>query len=416
MSDSTPSQARPTPAGGTDPRSAPASAGQAGGASGLSGMAGSGMAGRSSAGGSTDSSGSGVAKLGKGAAGRQRFAADELAIVLSHYDLGTIEKIQEYPRGSRKAPKLILLADSGLYLLKRRARGKNDKYKVAFCHGIQLHLAARQFPLPHLIGTRKDNNSMLRLGGHTYELFEYIKGTPYDLSLEATQDAGKTLGLLHKLIRDYVPKYETPVGSYHNSTSVHNAFQVLPQTLAKLNPAQSPAQAQRISQINRSLLDAYLSAVQHVEDAGLSGWPKQIVHSDWHPGNMLFRGSRVVAVIDYDASRIHQRIIDAANGALQFSIIGGGDDTESWPDYIDESRFKRFVRGYDSVPDNVLSRAELRVIPPLMIQALIAESVIPIAATGRFSRMEGVSFLEMVGRKVAWLQANTDKLIAEAEG
>ncbi|XAM01660.1 phosphotransferase [Phycisphaeraceae bacterium D3-23] len=415
MPDPTPSQTRPTPAGGADPRSTPASVAQSGGSgpSGLSGMAGSGMAGRSSAG---SDSGSGVAKLGKGAAGRQRFAADELAIVLSHFDLGTIEKIQEYPRGSRKAPKLILLTDSGLYLLKRRARGKNDKYKVAFCHGIQLHLAARQFPLPHLIGTRKDNNSMLRLGGHTYELFEYIKGTPYDLSLEATQDAGKILALLHKLIRDYHPKYETPVGSYHNSTSVHNAFQVLPQTIARLSPTQTPAQAQRVSQINRSLREAYLGAVQHVEDAGLASWPKQIVHSDWHPGNMLFRGSRVVAVIDYDASRIHQRIIDAANGALQFSIIGGGDDTGSWPDYIDESRFKRFIRGYDSVPDNVLSRAELRVIPALMIQALIAESVIPIAATGQFSRMEGTAFLEMVGRKVAWLQTNTDDLIAAAEG
>ncbi|MFI4859270.1 MAG: phosphotransferase enzyme family protein [Phycisphaerales bacterium JB063] len=413
MPDPPSSQTRPTPAGGADPRSAPASAGQAGGASGLSGMAGSGMAGRSSAG---SGSGSGVAKLGKGAAGRQRFAADELAIVLSHYDLGTIEKIQEYPRGSRKAPKLILLSDSGLYLLKRRARGKNDKYKVAFCHGIQLHLAARQFPLPHLIGTRKDNNSMLRLGGHTYELFEYIKGTPYDLSLEATQDAGKILALLHKLIRDYQPKYETPVGSYHNSTSVHNAFKVLPQTIAKLSPSQTSAQAQRVSHINRALRDAYLGAVQQVEDAGLASWPKQIVHSDWHPGNMLFRGSRVVAVIDYDASRIHQRIIDAANGALQFSIIGGGDDTSSWPDYIDESRFKRFIRGYDSVPDNVLSRAELRVIPPLMIQALIAESVIPIAATGQFARMDGTSFLEMVGRKVAWLQQNTGELIKAAEG
>lgn len=369
-----------------------------------------------SSGATSGASGSGMAKLGKGAAGRQRFAADELAIVLSHFDLGTIEKIQEYPRGSRKAPKLILLTDSGLYLLKRRARGKDDKYKVAFCHGIQLHLAARQFPLPHLIGTRKDNNSMLRLGGHTYELFEYIKGTPYDLSLEATQDAGKILALMHKLIRDYRPKYETPVGSYHNAKSVYTAFQALPNTLAKLNPAQPAELAQRVSRTNRFLSAAYEDAVRRVEDAGLSGWPTQIVHSDWHPGNMLFRGSRVVAVIDYDAARVHQRIIDTANGALQFSIIGGGDDPAQWPEYIDESRFRRFIRGYDSVPENVLSRAELRVIPWLMIQALIAESAIPIAATGRFARMDGAGFLEMVQKKVAWLQGHHEALVAAAEG
>jgi len=136
----------------------------------------------------------------------------------------------------------------------------------------------------------------------------------------------------------------------------------------------------------------------------------QIVHSDWHPGNMLFRGPRVVAVIDYDSARIQQRILDVANGALQFSIIGGGDDPQQWPDYIDESRFKRFLRGYDSVPNCMLSKAELRVIPWLMIEALIAESVIPIAATGSFARLEGRGFLQMVERKVRWLQEHAEHL------
>lgn len=399
--DPSPNPTRPSPAGGTDPRSH---------APGLSGSGASGLSGMSSAGGSSPQ------KPATDKTGRQTFGTEELAIVLSHYDLGVIDLIQAYPRGSRKAPKLILRTDSGLYLLKRRARGKEDKYKVAFCHGIQLHLAEQQFPLPHLIGTRRDNNSMLRHDGHTYELFEYIKGTPYDQSLEATQDAGKILGLMHKLIRTYNPQYEPPTGSYHNARSVHNAFIALPKTLSKLASMQTPEQAQRISRLNRFLNEAYLDAVKRVEDAGLNDWPTQIVHSDWHPGNMLFRGSRVVAVIDYDAARIHQRIIDAANGALQFSIIGGGDDPAEWPDYIDESRFKRFLRGYDSVPDNVLSRAELRIVPWLMIQALIAESVIPIAATGRFARMEGPAFLEMVERKVVWLQDQAEALVAAVEG
>ena len=142
----------------------------------------------------------------------------------------------------------------------------------------------------------------------------------------------------------------------------------------------------------------------------------QIVHSDWHPGNMLFRGNRVVAVIDYDSARIQQRILDVANGALQFSILGGGDDPAAWPDYIDESRFKRFLRGYEAVPNCLLSEAELKVVPWLMIEALIAESVIPIAATGSFARMEGLGFLRMVERKVRWLKDKQDALVAAAKG
>lgn len=354
-----------------------------------------------------------------GSDGRERFSAEELAIVMSHYDVGIIETIKEFPRGSRKAPKLLLRTSNGLYLLKRRARGKDDPFKVAFCHAIQLHLAAKQFPLPHLIGTKQDNNSMLQVGGYLYELFEYIKGTSYDNSLEATQDAGKILGLFHKLLMDYQPEYEPPQGSYHSARSVAASMQAIPGTILRRQP-EAIEQSDRINQTVQFLHAAYNEAALRANETGLSDWPMQIVHSDWHPGNMLFRGARVVAVIDYDSARIQQRVLDAANGALQFSILGGGDDPAQWPDYIDESRFKRFLRGYDGIyhntPQNMLSRAELRAIPWLMIEALIAESVIPIAATGSFARLEGVGFLHMVERKVRWLQANQERLATAIEG
>ncbi|MEM6393254.1 MAG: phosphotransferase [Planctomycetota bacterium] len=370
-----------------------------------------------SAGGSTptdvgvSSAASAGSQSGMPAKDRATFAPDELAIVLSHYDLGVIDTIKDFPRGSRKAPKLLLRSEKGLYLLKRRARGKDDAYKVAFCHGLQLSLADKQFPLPHLIGTRRQNNSMLKWGGTIYELFEYIKGNPYDQSLEATADSGKVLSLFHKLLQDYKPNYETPRGSYHDARSVHSSFAAMPATLAKLPSDHPAAAADAVAKATQFLKQHYLAAAGRVNDAGLHDWPTTVVHSDWHPGNMLFRGSRVVAVIDYDAARLQQRVLDAANGALQFSILGGGEDPAKWPEYLDESRFKRFLRGYDSVPDNMLSQAELDIVPDLMTEALIAEAVIPIAATGRFSRMHGAPFLQMVCRKVTWLKQNAKKLI-----
>jgi hypothetical protein len=51
-----------------------------------------------------------------------------------------------------------------------------------------------------------------------------------------------------------------------------------------------------------------------------------------------------------------------------------------------------------------------------MVEALIAEAVFPIAATGQFGRMDGMAFLSMVMRKVQWLQKNTRMLIELAEG
>src|SRR6201986_4432322 len=94
---------------------------------------------------------------------RETFSPEELAIVMSHFDIGVIDSIVDFPRGSRKAPKLLIVSEQGKFLLKRRARGKDDPFKVAFTHALQLHLASKQFPLPHLIGTRKENNSMFKL-------------------------------------------------------------------------------------------------------------------------------------------------------------------------------------------------------------------------------------------------------------
>jgi len=332
--------------------------------------------------------------------GREKFSAEELAIVMSHFDIGAIDSIVEFPRGSRKAPKLVIVADHGKYLLKRRARGRDDAYKTAFCHQIQLHLMAQQFPLPHLIGTKKDNNSLFQWRGAVYELFEYIPGQGYPQSLESTGDAGRILALYHKLLETFQSPYQTAMGSYHMAPSVEAGLRQIPKTLSA---------APKIVEVCDYLLRSYNHAASAVDKLGIETWPKQIIHGDWHPGNMLFRDNRVVAVIDYDSARTLARILDIANGALQFSILGGEEDLAKWPEHPDEVRFRRFLKGYDEVV--LLSEAEVGAVPWLMIEALIAEAVFPIAATGQFSRMDGGAFLNMVTRKVSWMQSNAEHLI-----
>jgi len=358
------------------------------------------------AGGSPIQSGVSGTGTGRQTGKRETFSAEELAVVLSNFDIGVIESVVEYPRGSRKAPKLLIVSEQGKFLMKRRARGKDDPYKVAFSHAIQLYLAGKQFPLPHLIGTRKENNSMLQWRNGVYELFEYIPGQSYPHTLEATFDSGRVLALYHKLLHDFHSEWQPAAGSYHAAPSVEQGMKLIPNTLQ--------AAERDIGELLSFLQESYRTAWQKADQQGLERWPKQIAHADWHPGNMLFRDNRVVAVIDYDSSRWLPRVIDIANGALQFSIIGGDEDVSKWPEYLDETRYRRFLRGYDEVM--LLSEAEIRSMPWLMIEALIAEAVFPIAATGTFGRMEGLSFLQMVQRKVYWMQRFAEKLVEIAQG
>ena len=127
---------------------------------------------------------------------------------------------------------------------------------------------------------------------------------------------------------------------------------------------------------------------------------------------MLFDGGHVVAVLDYDAARIQPRVMELANGCLQFSIVTGGRDLSTWEARTDRLRAKRFLRGYDEI--NTLSKAELATVPLLMQEVLIAQAIPPILRTGTFAGLDGFRFLQVVLRKVQWLDENGSLLDLDA--
>ena len=117
---------------------------------------------------------------------RERFSPSELAVVLSHYDLGVIESAKEFMRGSRRSPKLRIRTANGRYLLKRRAQGRDKPARVTFAHTLLWHLRQKGFPVPELLRTRDTQESLLIHDGRVYELFEYVPGKRYDASLGET--------------------------------------------------------------------------------------------------------------------------------------------------------------------------------------------------------------------------------------
>ncbi len=355
---------------------------------------------------------------------RDRFAADELAVVLSHYDLGVIESITEFSRGSRRSPKVGIVSSRGKFLLKRRAPGRDTRLRIDFAHQLQSFLAGRGFPLPKLVSPVTNDEAVVTRGDFVYELFEYVGGQAFRSGLRETGHAGETLALFHELVRQFTPPADCPHGDYHDAVGVRGGLNVIPAALNNAGGMPAPTLAAAVpddpatrtppgrergcTECTQFLFDAYDQASEAVDQLGLASWPEQVIHSDWHPGNMLFRDEQVVAVIDYDSARISRRIIDVANGALQFSMISGGHP-DAWPDELDELRFDAFLTGYEQ--RHSLTEAELAALPNLMIEALIAETVMPIAATGSFGRWQGLGFIQMVGRKVAWLQNHAGRLI-----
>ncbi len=336
--------------------------------------------------------------------GGAHFTSQELALVLSHYDIGIIQQIKPLVSGNRRAPKQIVVSDTGKYLLKRRAKGKDDHYRVAFAHAVQNLLKGKNFPVPGLIPARDEKNTFLELDGHIYELFEFTSGTRFDGKMESVVDAGSVLAKFHSFLQNFSYQPMPLKGSFHNCSSVRGH-------LKKICSEKNGEADQNFRKTVELLMTMYNNSSVNINQLGFDDWPNQIIHGDWHPGNMLFSNGKVIAVLDFDSLKVAPMMTDIANGALQFSIVGGRPNPADWPDYLDQSKFVHFIYGYCEV--NMLDENKLETLPDLMIETLIAEAVLPIAATGFFVNLSGSDFLKMIQRKCSWIDKNR-KTLSEA--
>jgi len=333
------------------------------------------------------------------------FSTAELVKVLSHYELGVIHKVKALSAGSGRAAKVVIVSERGKFLLKRRPKGKNNLSQVAFAHAVQNHLAKSAFPVTTLVRTRADGNTILHLDHHIYELFEFVSGVRYDGSAEATSETGRQLANLHRHLADF--DYQKAMsgsklqGSFHDSTAVRRH-------LKTIGANKSARPKEKLQEVAEALFRLYHDSSIYVNKLGFNSWQQQAVHGDWHPGNMLFSKSKLVAVLDFDSVKIAPPVTDLANGMLQFSIVGGRPDPADWPDYFDQHKLIQFLDGYRAVIE--LEKDKLNALICLMIETMIAEAVLPVAATGFFGKLSGLGFLRMIRRKAEWLNKNRTKL------
>lgn len=339
-----------------------------------------------------------------------RFEPGELAVALSHYDLGVIESVTDFPRGSRRSPKVGIVAEKGKFLLKRRATARAAPERVRLVHKIQGRLAAAHFPLAQLIPTRDGRHTFVQIRENVYELFEFVGGQSFSQTPAEARDAGVTLARFHQATEG-LDTSALPIsrGDYHDAAVIRTGLCAIGSSLSS-HDSFTGDQAE-LAALVQFLLDRYDKAADAVNAAGFYHLPERIVHCDWHPGNLLFRQGRVIAVVDYDSLRLARRIIDVANGALQFSILAGGDPA-TWPDNLDEGRYREFLGGYESLLP--LSAGERACIPHLMTEALITECVPPITETGSVGPYAGFRVLLMVRRKLRWIEENAGRLTQTA--
>ncbi len=335
-----------------------------------------------------------------GIAGRSQFEPEELRKALAHYDLGSVQSIRPLDIGSPNSPKVVIESSHGRFLLKRRAPGRNDPYTVARLHALQLALEGDRVPVAQLIGTR-ENNSLLQLAGGVYELCSFINGRPWAHDDRDAHEAGRVLAMLHRsLARARTASFEE--GSYHAAEHVEVRLEHIVRTWS--HGEQDDTLASRV-------LEMYRRARDEAREAGVDQARRQLVHGDWHPGNLVFDSEGTATIVDFDTVRVAQSATDIAMGMLQFSMPQG---TAEVPTRLDLDRLRSFARGYAQIKKGWAERMGAA-IGPLMVEALIAEAAVPIARTGRFGHVEGVRMLGAVDRLGSWILGHGEGLAGSPE-
>lgn len=328
------------------------------------------------------------------------FDAEGLAIVLSRYDLGSIDRLRLLERGSREAPKLIIECALGVRLLKRRKETADRLARTITAHTLRARLRDAGVPIPRII-TSRDGETLLRHDAQLYELFEFVRLEPFSRQANKAHEAGRTLALFHA-IAEGIDASVARTPAYHAIPKTADRLRALPQRLGE--PDLQP--------VCETLARAYDSAQHDAKAAGVEQWPAVTIHGDWHPGNVAFDGDRVGAIYDLDTIRTGPRALDIASGAFQFSSDRIPNNAEDWAVGVDESLFRAFCDGYDAGSASPISRAEVKALPPLMIESLVAEALGPIATSGRFGVISARDFLPAVARRVAWIERSADTLRA----
>jgi Ser/Thr protein kinase RdoA (MazF antagonist) len=317
---------------------------------------------------------------------------ETLGRVLARYDLGGAVHVLG-PGGGTANANLVIQAPRGRFFVRRRNPRYSSPEQVAYDHALMRHLAAKGIGGPLPIETR-DGQTFARDGADVYEVQRLVEGTPFDPeSPEQLRAAGEGLAAFHTALDDFAPPVPKNLPRYDHPRDIRAGFESLLPLATAVGAALVAAQGQpRGLPLHpgpagqRDQIEAVLAVVDRLEaefpDLLYDSLPHCVIHGDYHPANVLFRGNRLAGIFDLDWVSRQPRVRDLSDGIYYFAGRRA--------DRLDGSDIRSLTRGlrYD-IPRARVFLDAYRAHRP------VAESelrVLPLVATARwlFAKVAGM--------------------------
>lgn len=298
-----------------------------------------------------------------GVAGPAPVSREEATRVLRAYPLGRL--LFTRPGAGTANPALTVVTTKGEFFLKRRNPRYGSRGQLSYDHAVIRHLARAGLPVTPPIRTLAGSR-WHDLEGATYEVYPLVVGAQHDPgNLAQLEAAGRLLGRVHQSTADLRPPGEKAVPRLHDPGDI----------LRGLRWARDQLRAGQASgRGGGPALEGPLVCASDVgrnlPDAAYWALPLCIIHGDYHPANLKFRGDEASGLSDFDWVGRQPRMVDLADGLLYFCGLRPGaldpQDIVSLTQApaLEPARIARFGRGYaESIRPGP---RELRALPDLL--------------------------------------------------
>lgn len=245
--------------------------------------------------------------------------SDQLSkIVTQGWKISKISKISEHDVGPKVNSNNFKIETPTTTLLLKRSH-LNDVTKLSLINENIFYLGSQRVPVPRIRLT-KTGQSLFVIEGNVYCLYDFIFGEHYDGSVEELVSAAKEVANLINALEKIPNRSAIKKSSrflYHDPDLLRETINI------SISANQHDAFENLIRKNSQDILKVSENVVQNIHD--LDRLPKQVVHGDLHPHNMMFDPitKNLLAFLDFDTLEYGLRIRSVGHAMHRLSRTYG---------------------------------------------------------------------------------------------
>lgn len=283
----------------------------------------------------------------------------------------------------------VQLADE-VYILKHRA----TRSRVWEECNLLNWLTAQGQPISPLLFT-VDGTPWAEYQLGIYVLYRFVEGTPGDklgaYTSAFAREAASTLARLHLSLAEYEAGETFPV------------FDLFQEAASFAWPLVQSHAAMKFGHGLHDLEETIGGELVNPYEA----LPRQLIHRDFHPGNLIFREGKIAGILDFDRVRLGVRLFDLCY--LATAVLSEGFDDprrrQEWPGFVRE-----LIAGYNSVAPLTKTEGFAFVYIVYLIQLLFTAHYLDLGQTVLADK--NLAMLLWVHDQQDFLQPVIEKLVA----